>query len=181
MPTEVLNGVRRGGEQEQDRRHSRMPGRELSRRGESLQALRDWPKTTNAESVYSRRLALTRRSAEIPRTEKAPRVILTENRSLIDRGVWQIRRLGRNQIVELIPWTTQIPVASTPSPAPSVNRDPMALALLYQSLLDSGLANTRAQVAKYFGVSRARVTQVLRRLENDSSGHRGGNPTGGNE
>lgn len=35
----------------------------------------------------------------------------------------------------------------------------------YQSLLDSGEVKTRAELARYLGVSRARVTQVLRQLE----------------
>jgi len=34
----------------------------------------------------------------------------------------------------------------------------------YQSLLDSGRFENRAALARYRGVSRARVTQVLRRL-----------------
>ena len=34
----------------------------------------------------------------------------------------------------------------------------------YQSLFDSGEVKTRAEVARYLGVSRARVTQVLKRL-----------------
>ncbi|MCA9037719.1 MAG: MarR family transcriptional regulator [Planctomycetaceae bacterium] len=39
------------------------------------------------------------------------------------------------------------------------------MARYYQSLLDSGEVETRAELARYLGVSRARVTQVLRRLE----------------
>jgi hypothetical protein len=38
------------------------------------------------------------------------------------------------------------------------------LAHYYQSLLDSGKFESRAALARYLGVSRARVTQVLRRL-----------------
>ena len=41
----------------------------------------------------------------------------------------------------------------------------MKLPLYYQSLLDSGVVQTRAELARYLGVSRARVTQVLRRLD----------------
>ena len=40
----------------------------------------------------------------------------------------------------------------------------MHLARHYQSLLDSGEVSTRAELARHFGVSRARVTQVLKRL-----------------
>ena len=46
-----------------------------------------------------------------------------------------------------------------------VNRDPLALARFYQKLLDSQIVQTRAELSRYLGVSRARVTQVLRRLK----------------
>ena len=45
------------------------------------------------------------------------------------------------------------------------NRDRMRLARHYQSLLDSGEVLTRAELARYLGVSRSRVTQVLNRLK----------------
>jgi Mn-dependent DtxR family transcriptional regulator len=44
------------------------------------------------------------------------------------------------------------------------DRDPLRLARYYQSLLDSGKFESRAALARYLGVSRARVTQVLSRL-----------------
>ena len=59
--------------------------------------------------------------------------------------------------------------SSNPEPeAPAVPkepRDPLKLARHYQSLLDSGQFENRAALARFLGVSRARVTQVLRRLE----------------
>jgi hypothetical protein len=48
--------------------------------------------------------------------------------------------------------------------APKEPRDPLKLARSYQSLLDSGQFESRAALARYLGVSRARVTQVLKRL-----------------
>jgi hypothetical protein len=48
--------------------------------------------------------------------------------------------------------------------APKEPRDPLKLARYYQSLLDSGKFESRAALARYLGVSRARVTQVLKRL-----------------
>ena len=61
----------------------------------------------------------------------------------------------------VIPWNGSIEpepkVAATP-------RDPLKLARYYQSLLDSGKFENRAALARYLGVSRARVTQVLLRL-----------------
>ena len=53
--------------------------------------------------------------------------------------------------------------AETESEKPK--RDRMRLARYYQSLLDSDAVNTRAELARYLGVSRARVTQVLKRLD----------------
>jgi hypothetical protein len=45
-------------------------------------------------------------------------------------------------------------------------RNPLHLARCYASLLDSGKFESRADLAPYLGVSRARVTQVLRRPNN---------------
>ncbi len=60
-------------------------------------------------------------------------------------------------------------VPASPKPkvdaAPKEPRDPLKLARYYQSLLDSGEFENRAAVARYLGVSRARVSQVLRRLK----------------
>ena len=44
-------------------------------------------------------------------------------------------------------------------------RDGLDLANRYAELLASGRFKTRAELARYLGVSRARVTQVLRRLK----------------
>lgn len=44
-------------------------------------------------------------------------------------------------------------------------RDHFKLAQYYQSLLDSGKIENRAALARFLGVSRARVTQVLNRLK----------------
>lgn len=50
------------------------------------------------------------------------------------------------------------------SEAEKPKRDRMRLARHYQSLLDSGECESRAALARHLGVSRARVTQVLKRL-----------------
>jgi hypothetical protein len=49
-------------------------------------------------------------------------------------------------------------------PAPKESRDPLKVARYYQSLLTSGQFENRVALARHFGVSRAMVTQVLRRL-----------------
>jgi len=46
----------------------------------------------------------------------------------------------------------------------------MKLARYYQSLLDSGKVESRAALARFLGVSRARVTQVLNRLKEPGNG-----------
>jgi hypothetical protein len=43
--------------------------------------------------------------------------------------------------------------------------DPLRIARYYQSLLDTGKFKSRAAFARHRGVSRARVTQVLSRLQ----------------
>ncbi|MDG2130020.1 MAG: hypothetical protein P8K08_18625 [Fuerstiella sp.] len=43
-------------------------------------------------------------------------------------------------------------------------RDRMRLAIYYQSLIDSGEVSTRAELTRFLGVSKARVTPVLKRL-----------------
>ncbi len=47
----------------------------------------------------------------------------------------------------------------------------MNLGRYYQLMLDSGKFKSPAALARYLGVSRARVTQVLRRLADDLNGN----------
>jgi hypothetical protein len=72
--------------------------------------------------------------------------------------------LRRKAVISFFPWNG----SSTPEPedsaTPKEPRDPLKLARYYQSLLDSGQFENRAALARFLGVSRARVTQVLRRL-----------------
>lgn len=76
----------------------------------------------------------------------------------------QLKRIHRAAVIALFPWNG----SSTPEPkatsVPRERRDPLNLASYYQSLLDSGQFENRAALARYFDVSRARVTQVLKRL-----------------
>jgi hypothetical protein len=74
-------------------------------------------------------------------------------------------RLHRAAVIALFAWNG----SSKPEPeipaTPKEPRDPLRLARYYQSLLDSGQFENRAALSRYLGVSRARVTQVLRRLK----------------
>ena len=54
------------------------------------------------------------------------------------------------------------PKVVTKSPEPKI--DPLRIARYYQSLLDTGKFESQAALARFLGVSRARVTQVLNRL-----------------
>ena len=89
---------------------------------------------------------------------------------MVEQGAWIIRRLRRKAKVELTPWQASggPPSARLPDPeGPPLTPprgDAVALARFYQGLLDSGKFANRAALARHLGVSRARVTQVLRRL-----------------
>jgi hypothetical protein len=77
----------------------------------------------------------------------------------------QVNRLRRSPVIVLFPWGAVLDAKPEPQPAPKERRDPLKLARYYQSLMDSGKFESRAALARYLGVSRPRVTQVLRRLE----------------
>lgn len=87
---------------------------------------------------------------------------------LVEVGAFRINNLRRSATVEFYCWKpiSGIPIPEIPPKKPKPDR--MKLPLYYQSLLDSGVVQTRAELARYVGVSRARVTQVLRRLESDN-------------
>lgn len=100
---------------------------------------------------------------------KAPRGVLYSNHGLVELGAYEINKLRRPIRVPFYPWT---PISGIPLPQikPKGPRyDRMKLAHEYQSLLDSGVVKTRAELARFVGVSRARVTQVLRRLAENNS------------
>jgi hypothetical protein len=76
----------------------------------------------------------------------------------------QLKRLRRAAVIAIYPWNGSSTPEPKATPVPRERRDPLKLAAYYQSLLDSGKFENRAALARYLGVSRARVTQVLRRL-----------------
>ena len=79
----------------------------------------------------------------------------------------QVNRLRRAAVIVLLPWNAAA-AKSEPKPAPKERCDPLTLARYYQSLMDSGKFESRAALARYLGVSRPRVTQVLNRLQHPS-------------
>ena len=100
---------------------------------------------------------------------KAPRVGLYSNQGLVELGAYEINKLRRPVRVRFYEWkqVSAIPVPQNKPKGPRYDR--MRLAHQYQSLLDSGEVQTRAELARYLGVSRARVTQVLKRLDDERS------------
>ena len=86
---------------------------------------------------------------------------------LVEHGTFCLKRLHRAAVIDFIPWNGSSGPEPQFPPRPRESRDPLKLARYYQSLLDSGRFENRAAVARYLGVSRARVTQVLRRLASE--------------
>ena len=85
--------------------------------------------------------------------------------SFIERGALCVKRLRQSPVVVLHPWTTYFDEKPKPKSVRKERPDGMKLARHYQALLDSGKFESRAALARHLGVSRARVTQVLRRLK----------------
>jgi hypothetical protein len=76
----------------------------------------------------------------------------------------RLKRLRRKAVIAFFPWNGSIEPEPKVAATPKEPRDPLKLARYYLSLLDSGKFENRAALARFLGVSRARVTQVLRRL-----------------
>ena len=67
--------------------------------------------------------------------------------------------------IEMFTWNSILEQIHAKLEAKWPKRDRMRLAHKYQKMLDSEVVATRAELARYLGVSRARVTQMLRRLD----------------
>ncbi len=97
-------------------------------------------------------------------TGNSPRLSQLDS-CFVERGTLQVKRLRRSPVIAMFPWNAFSDVKPAPKAASKERRDPLKLARYYQSLLDSGKFESRAALARFLGVSRARVTQVLRRLK----------------
>ena len=62
------------------------------------------------------------------------------------------------------PWKGLQDLPLGTDPGPRVKGNPADRARALQALIDTGVVKNRADLAKHLGVSRARVTQVLRHL-----------------
>lgn len=133
----------------------------------SLGALRD-------AAVQVDELCDQKRENPRPQTNLRPRVVwfgleaprggLDPNRGFVELGTFRTKRLRRLPHIEMFKWNSILDQTRLESEVRRPRRDRMRLARHYQSLLDSGVVTTRAELARFLGVSRARVTQVLKRL-----------------
>lgn len=83
---------------------------------------------------------------------------------LVEIGAYCINNLRRSPNAEFYPWNPISAIPTSKCEHKKARPDGMERARYYQSLLDSGQVTTRAELARLLGVSRARVTQVLKRL-----------------
>lgn len=83
----------------------------------------------------------------------------------MELGSYALNRLRRKPIIEFYAWNAPNAIKKERNDPGKPKRDPLRLARYYQSLLDTGTFESRAALARYLGVSRANVTQVLNRLK----------------
>ena len=98
---------------------------------------------------------------------KVPRGGLDPNQGFVELGAFRTKRLRRLPQIEMFKWNSISEKIRAEIESAKPKRDRMRLAYEYQSMLDSGAAKSRAELARKVGVSRARVTQVLRRLQTE--------------
>jgi hypothetical protein len=68
------------------------------------------------------------------------------------------------RVIAIVPLNAFSDAKPKSKPTPKEPRDPLKLAGHSKALLDSDRFENRAALARHLGVSRARVTQVLRRI-----------------
>jgi hypothetical protein len=95
---------------------------------------------------------------------ETPRGVLNSNQDSSNAERCASTGYVERPVIEVIPWDGSSDLEPKAAAAPKELRDPLNLARSYQSLLDSGKFENRAALARFLGVSRARVTQALRRL-----------------
>jgi hypothetical protein len=87
------------------------------------------------------------------------------SRGFVELGSYALNRLRRKPTIEFYAWNAPPAIKTDRSDPGKPDRDPLRLARYYQSLLDTGTFESRAALARFLGVSRANVTQVLNRLK----------------
>jgi CRP-like cAMP-binding protein len=97
--------------------------------------------------------------------EKAPQGGLNPNRGFVEPGAFRTKRFRRLPEIEMFEWNSISSRIRSETESAMPKRDRMSLTRYYQSLLDSNEVQTRAELARYMGVSRTHVTQALKRLD----------------
>ena len=86
------------------------------------------------------------------------------NRLTVELGAWYFKHLRQSRAILALPWKGLQSVPK-PDPKPQVLRgDPRARARQLQAMLDAGEVKNRAELARRLGLSRARITQILKRI-----------------
>ena len=97
--------------------------------------------------------------------KKDPRGVHYSNCGFVELDSFAVSRLRRVPAIAFYAWSSP-PTAQSNQIEPKTSpRDPLRLAHYYQSLLDTGKFESLAAPARFLGVGRARVTQVLCRLK----------------
>ena len=96
---------------------------------------------------------------------QAPRGGRYPNRGFVELGSFRTKRLRRLPRIEMFKWNSILDRNQAESESAGPKRDRMRLAHHYQALLATGEFESRAALARHLEVSRARVTQVLKRLD----------------
>lgn len=96
---------------------------------------------------------------------ETPRGVLNLNRGFVELGSYALNRLRRKPLIQFYAWNAPPASERDANDPGKPGRDPLRLARYYQSLLDTGKFESRAALARFLGVSRANVTQVLNRLK----------------
>ena len=82
-------------------------------------------------------------------------------------GAWKTRYLHQARKIEIHPWKAQKDLPVTRDMHPGVKACPIERARQLQARIDSGEVKNRSELAAKLGVSRARVSQILGRLNSD--------------
>ena len=93
---------------------------------------------------------------------RTPPHVPATNRLTVELGAWYYKHLRQSRTILTLPWNG---LESVPKPAPKpkvLRGDPRARARELQAMLDAGEVKNKADLARRLGLSRARITQILK-------------------
>ena len=97
--------------------------------------------------------------------KETPQDILATHMPFIETGAWKASYLHQTRELDIHPWKALSDLPETHDLHPGVKVCPIERAKLLQALIDSGQVKNRSELATRLGISRARITQILRRLK----------------